>query len=380
MKLVFINDQIYKYASRASSAVGGAERQQWLLARALVRAGWSVTVGVSEELAIRTRISIDGVNFVGIGHGHGHVFSAWWRFLVSERPDWCYWRGADFTLGLAVEMARLARVRTIFSTAFDSDVHPRYALSRRAYLWPLYAWGLSHTEKIFVQHSGQLAELPAQWRSKASIVSSIAGAATAAKPHSARAADVAWVGMLRQPKRPDLLIEIAQKAPDIHFIVCGAPNEHRSPAGYGPRIVDGLHQLANIELLGQVPAEQAQAIIANAAVLLSTADGEGFPNTFLQAWSSGTPVVSLSIDPDRVIERLKLGVVSGNVENTIMHIRRLLASPERREEIAARARKYVETAHDETVVVAAFESALGKSLVSISDSSPRMCHGSSPAP
>src|SRR5258705_13813082 len=115
MKLVFINDSVYKYATRAPSAVGGAERQQWLLARALVRAGWSVVVGVSEELAIGTRVSIDGVNFVGIGRGYGHVISAWWRFLVSEQPDWCYWRGADFILGAAVEMAKLARVGTVFS-------------------------------------------------------------------------------------------------------------------------------------------------------------------------------------------------------------------------------------------------------------------------
>ena len=300
---------------------------------------------------------------------------------MSEHPDWCYWRGADFILGAAVEMAKLARVKTIFSAAFDSDVHPRYALSRRSYLWPLYSWALSRTEKIFVQHSGQLAELPSQWRSKASIVPSIAGIAISTKSHFARSTYVAWVGMLRQPKRPDLLIEIAKKAPDIRFLVCGAPNQHRSPADYGSKIVDGLRRLPNVEFFGQVPAEQAQAIIANAAMLLSTADGEGFPNTFLQAWSSGTPVVSLTIDPDRVIERLKLGAVSGNnVENTIMHIRRLLASPERREEIAALARNYVETAHNEAVVVAAFESALGKSLVSISDSSSRMCQPSSPAP
>jgi len=90
MKLAFINDSIYKYASGAPSAVGGAERQQWLLARALVAAGWSVAVAVSEELKFGTRTVIDGVNFVGIGRGHGHVFSAWHRFFVAEHPDWCY--------------------------------------------------------------------------------------------------------------------------------------------------------------------------------------------------------------------------------------------------------------------------------------------------
>src|SRR6266480_3194173 len=115
MKLAFINDSIYKYASGAPSAVGGAERQQWLLARALSAAGWSIIVAVSEELKAGKRTLIDGVEFVGITPGHGHVLSAWYRFLLSERPDYWYWRGANHLFGPTVEIAKLARVSTIFA-------------------------------------------------------------------------------------------------------------------------------------------------------------------------------------------------------------------------------------------------------------------------
>jgi len=340
-------------------AAGGAERQQWLLARLLAATGWSVKIGVRESLAPGERCVIDGVEFVGISRGQ--ILLAWYRFLASERPDWWYWRAAYHLWGPAVAITKFVGVRTIFAAAFDSDVHPRQALAWRPRWWPLYAWGLSHTDRIFVQHGGQLAELASSWRSKASIVPSIASGVADVKPHAERAQYVAWVGMLRQPKRPDLLIEVARKAPAIHFVVCGAPSAHRSPPGYGERIVEELHTLPNVKYLGQVESERAQQVIADAAMLLSTSDTEGFPNTFLQAWSSGTPVVSLHIDPDRIIEHVGLGRVSVHVEGAIAAIKTLMHSPQQREEIAARARRHVATAHSEAAVIAAFEHAIQSS-------------------
>jgi glycosyltransferase involved in cell wall biosynthesis len=299
---------------------------------------------------------IDGVEFVGIDRGQ--ILAAWYRFLASERPNWWYWRSAYHLWGPAVAITKFVGVHTIFAVAFDSDVHPRRALSWRRRWWPLYAWGLAHTDRIFVQHRGQLTELASQWRSKAYLVPSIASGVAEVKPHAERSQYVAWVGMLRQPKRPDLLIEIARKAPAIHFVVCGAPQAHRSPLGYGERIVDELHPLPNVKYLGQIAPERAQQVIADAAVLLSTSDGEGFPNTFLQAWSSGTPVVSLNIDPDRVIEQVGLGTVSMNLEGAIAAIHTLMNSPQQREEIAVRAQRYVAESHSEATVIAAFKHAI----------------------
>ena len=168
MKIIITNDTIYGWASGAS-VVGGAERQQWLLARALAATGWSVTVGVREALEARERRTIDGVEFLGIGRGYtgigrDHIHRVWYRFLSSEQPDWWYWRCANHLWGSAVEVAKLAGVRTIFAAGVDSDVQPRRALFQRPHWWPLYAWGLSRTDRIFVQHAGQLAELAPRWR------------------------------------------------------------------------------------------------------------------------------------------------------------------------------------------------------------------------
>lgn len=355
MKAAFLNDRIYDYASSDASAVGGNERQQWLLARALASSGWMVCVGIRERLKLRECRTIEGVGFHGIMQGH--YLLDWYRFLSSTRPDWLYWRGASHLLGPLVWIAHLFGVQTIFAAAFDTDVHPRSALTAHRRLWPLYSLGLSKAERLFVQHGQQLEELSPRWRAKARVIRSIADTHMSSKPHSYREPHVAWVGMLRQPKRPDLLIEIAQRSPQVKYVVCGGGTTHRSPSGYSQRVIEQFHGLPNIEFRGQVVPEEAERVIAEAAALLCTSDQEGFPNTFLQAWSYGTPVVTLQIDPDSIIKRLELGAVTGTVDATVEQLQRLLASPQKRQDIATRTCEYIAGHHSEEIVVKAFDNA-----------------------
>ncbi len=352
MKIALINDVVYKYAIGSPAASGGAERYQWLLARALAQKGWSVAVGAQTGVP-RNGDSIDGVAFVRLGHGY-HL-REWYSFLKSERPDWWYWQCADHNWGPAVEIAKLLGVRTIFSAAVDRDVHLTKALYRRPYCWPLYAWGLLRSDKIFVQHEGQRSHLPRMLQGKASILPGIVSATPDVLSHSARGNYVAWVAMLREVKRPDVLIEIARALPQITFVVCGGPTTYFARPGYGEKIVNEFRSLPNIEYRGHVAPGEAINTICHAALLLSTSDEEGFPSTFLEAWSAGTPVMSLKLDPECAIARFALGTVPGTVERAVEQIASLVASAERRDQIAAHAREYIAENHSETAVTNAFE-------------------------
>ncbi len=367
MKIAFMNDLIYAYAIGAPSAVGGAERQQWLLARAFADAGWQVTVGVRQPLRFNQRLRIEQVEFIGIGQKL--LLWSWYRFLVVERPDWWYWRCASHLLGLAVLIAKLVRVRMIFAAGFDSDVDVRHALFQRPRCWPLFALGLECTDKIFVQNEKQLTKVPRRWQPKTRKVPSITPEPRAVISHAERGCYVAWVAMLRKFKRPDLLIEIAQKAPDVRFVVCGGTTTFTAAPGYGETIAHLLRSLPNVEYRGQVSPDEALEVISQAAVFLSTSDEEGFPNTFLQAWGAGTPVVSLRIDPDRLIEHHGLGKVSCSIADAIAEIRSLIDSPEVREAISLRARRYVAINHSPSAFIALLENSTRGILAPISDQS-----------
>jgi glycosyltransferase involved in cell wall biosynthesis len=356
VKLAHVNDVVYAYASGNPAANGGAERYAWRLARALAAAGWTVTVGVHHLLEARTRVEIEGVEFVGLDRCH--TLLGWLRFLKSERPDWWFWQCADYRWGPAVEVARVTGVRTIFSAMHDRDINPRSALFCRSRWWRAYAWGLTRTDRIFVQHSGQLSELAPRLRAKAAILPGIVTRRATVRPHAERSGYVAWVGVLRPHKRPDLLIDIARKMPGTTFLVCGGTTTFRTPAGYAEQIVAALRSLPNIQYLGQVDPATILDIIADAAVLLSTSDDEGLPSVFLEAWSGGTPVVSLHIDPDGAIRRLDLGAVSGTADGAVADLNRILASARLRDEIGRRCVRHVSDSHSPGAAVRVFEAAV----------------------
>ncbi len=316
-------------------------------------------VGVRRQLKSGERQFIDGVQYIGIGDGQ--FLLAWHKFLSSERPNWLFGECAHHLWGPVVEIAKLVGIRTIFHAACDLDIQPRHATLYRPRWWPLYAWGLLRTDRIFVQHAGQLSGLR-RWRSKACILPKVCilpgvvEDTLSVKSPSERGRYVAWVGTLVQFKRPDILIKIARKITSVRFMVCGGPS--KSSSGYGERMVNELRATRNIEYMGQVPPAKAQQVISSAALLLCTSDVEGFPNTFVQAWSNGTPVVSLNIDPGHMIARKRLGAVTGTFDRAVAEIKALIDSPRRRQEIAIRARKHIIENHSAAVVVRLFEDAL----------------------
>src|SRR5688572_4267867 len=184
MKIVYVNNIVYGYASGDSSANGGAERYGWYLMRALANAGWSVTVGVYALRQGEIQI-IDGVRFLGLSR-RAHFLLDWYRFLKNERPDWCFYQCADHLWGPMVAIARFLRVRTAWSTMHDLDVQPRKALMRRPNWWLLHEWGLRRSDIIFIQHDGQREFLPLHWHHRTFLLPGIVPLPGRIMPHSER--------------------------------------------------------------------------------------------------------------------------------------------------------------------------------------------------
>jgi len=87
--------------------------------------------------------------------------------------------------------------------------------------------------------------------------------------------------------------------PGLRFEAIGRANSPDD--GVAQRTVERARRMPNVALFDPMPYAQLDAHYRRALVLMCTSKWEGFPNTFLEAWSRGIPTVS-TVDPDGIIE------------------------------------------------------------------------------
>ena len=80
--------------------------------------------------------------------------------------------------------------------------------------------------------------------------------------------------------------------------------------GYASRVRGEVEGLANVTYRAYVPPEEIMETFSQAKALVNTSSEEGFPNTFLEAWLAGRPVVSFHVNPDGVLDDPLMGTVA----------------------------------------------------------------------
>jgi glycosyltransferase involved in cell wall biosynthesis len=175
-----------------------------------------------------------------------------------------------------------------------------------------------------------------------------------------RDVDVLWTSNVRRVKRPDRILELAGQLPGvmIHMVGGSQPFEEALFAS----VRQGAAAHPNITFHGPLSYRGANAMYDRAKVFVNTSDVEGFPNSYLQAWIRGVPVVTL-LDPDGVIEREGLGVVVKSPARMGEAVERLLSDAAAWTMASDRCRAFMAREYGEEKVLAsylaAFEQVMG---------------------
>lgn len=139
---------------------------------------------------------------------------------------------------------------------------------------------------------------------------------------------ILWAGRFDREKRPDVLLAIAARLPELHFDVYGVPTLSTPPEILA--IKAKLETMQNVSLRGAYDGFE-NLPSANYALMLYTTQWDGLPNVILEAQASGLPVLAPDIGGIREVVPPESGFLIerfDDIETYVARLRDLLGNPE----------------------------------------------------
>lgn len=153
---------------------------------------------------------------------------------------------------------------------------------------------------------------------------------------------ILWADSIKKLKRPEAFLQLATacRSLEAEFVMIGRIYD----SDYQAQIDHTIRSTPNFRYDGAVPLDRVGEFFRRAHLHCKTSlPIEGFPNTYIQAWLHGVPVVALEVDPDRLIRERQLGLVAGHARELESSMRRLISDPTLRKQMGARAREFAQS-------------------------------------
>jgi glycosyltransferase involved in cell wall biosynthesis len=347
--------------SRSIPVIGGAELQQSVIAPELARRGFDVSM-ISMDFGQEEGTYLKGVRLLKmhtpdegipvLRYLHPRLTSLW-AALKRADADVYYQRCSAAHTGFLAAFGRAHGRRTIHAGASDMDFVPGkqdilYTRDRK-----IYEYGLRNVDRLFVQNPfQQKAALENYGRDSVLIPNCFEAAPDA---HGDPRGYVLWVATVRPSKRPEILREIARRLPQYRFVMVGGSDSDARGRAFAEGAREAMRSLPNTEVHGFLPFLEADRLFNGARLVINTSTYEGFPNTFLQAWSRGVPVVSFVDTGSRHRGEPVFDVVS-QVDQATAAVKRLMSDDNAWEAASRRVKEHFAERHSVAAVASMYES------------------------
>lgn len=245
--------------------------------------------------------------------------------------------GGSLVTHLVVLAQYMRRKKVIFRLASDTDAAVTKFPNRKL-MSHIYRFGLRHVSAIVAQTEKQQSLLKANHYLESTVIKN--GFYIKDISELKNKSTILWVSRSVEMKRPWLFVELAKRLPDEKFImIMPGINETTS------KVKKLIENLDNFKFIEHVPFFDIQCYYDNAKLFVNTSEYEGFPNSFIQACLSGTPILSFNVNPDNIINEYNLGCYcNDDIEEAVNFIKSL--DNERLYEYSKNANSYVKKNHD----------------------------------
>jgi len=325
---------------------GGAEVQAWLMAKELARRGLHVSYICQNRKKRARRIEIiDGVLVRWVRYARHFFWSnglEYFRALMDINPDVIVQRMTSFITGVVGFYTKIMRKKFIWICTDNSSPQKWIFLKNQLKTNRTYRinyiksvvfifnalicdvfrqWGMKKITYAFTQNDNQRIALKKSFFLDSMRIQSGHESPDLIMPSEKKLENkiVLWVANLGSNKQPEKFIQLARLAQEtnLSFIMIGSKEER----GQIRKLYNNLPN--NLRMLGRLSFEETLRWFDQATFFVNTSRQEGFPNTFIQAWLRGLPVLTLNVDPDRVISTNGLGFVAlgiGELLNKLVYL------------------------------------------------------------
>lgn len=282
--------------------IGGIAIQMSYWAKEFASNGWKVY-----SLSQSSKREVNGITFLKLPNARYigifiELFLSFY-YILTIKPDVIIVRGASRNLAYLSLWCKLTNTKIVLFGASNSDFIPGEEILPTDRDKKLYRFGLKRINYVVAQNNEQKKLLQNNFGNKKCIIIPNIWPSNSNNLQE-KDIDFLWVSNFRALKRPEWFIKLAKENTQYSFTIIGAASEK---ALYD-KCKEEAKGISNLSFLGGKSFEEVNHYFSRARCFVCTSTMEGFPNTFLQAWSNCVPVLT-TFTPSGLIEKHNLGIV-----------------------------------------------------------------------
>lgn len=261
------------------------------------------------------------------------------KIIRKFKPDFVIIHASTRALFFLSVICKLHKIRLCYLGACDNDFIPGKEFLNNRIDKYLFRRGLKNVNYIFTQNKFQQNQMTEVYHKKSIVVPNI-GEPCDENVCVPKIFDFIWVANIKPLKRLDWFVRMAEMLPNNSFAVVGGVQDYN----YFEPIKEDITKLNNITYMGALSFAETSSLILQSKCLVCTSEFEGFPNTFIQAFSRGIPVIS-TVDPSDVISDNKIGYFVSSIDSLALKGQEIIRSQEKYDDMSGKALKYFKGNH-----------------------------------
>ena len=262
-----------------------------------------------------------------------------WRALQKIDADIYFNEACSLNTFLHALFCKLKKKIFVYRTASQKETDGTYFRSK-ILRGIAVKWAFRHADQVLAQNECDIINL----KINAGVSSIVFRNSCRIPKYINKNKDaVLWVGRSAKVKRPELFLELAREFTLQNFVmIC--------PRGIDDSYYEDLvwyaESIKNLEFIKYCAFEKIDEYFQNAKIFVNTSDLEGFPNTFVQASKTATPILSLNVNPDNFLNNYNCGICcQGDMQKMKDSLKSMLGT-NMAFEMGKNARLYAEAKHD----------------------------------